>query len=323
MGVMDTLPSYPGPRSAGLASPVLERMLDPETRAFIARTEAFYPASANEAGVAENRATYDRMCAAFRRARPAGVEVVDVAGSEHGPGLRHYRVAAAASGTALLYLHGGGYVVGGLDSHDDVCAELCAGAVVAVTAVAYRLAPEHVYPAALDDAETAYRGLVTAGRRVIVAGDSAGGTLAAALCLRLRRLGDAPPAGQMLIYPGLGGDPFRSGLRNIDAPLLRASDCGHYRDTYAGGVARDDDPEFAPLAARDLRGLPPAAIFSAGIDPLRQDAEDYAALLLAAGVAVTYRNDPGLVHGHLRARHESQAARHAFEAMKRVVAAML
>jgi acetyl esterase len=300
------------PKPRGVPSPALARMIDPEVAAFIARTESFYPAATNAASPAENRATYDRMCAAFRAPRPADVTVTDFAIGAV-PARRYVRGTSTAT---LLYLHGGGYVVGGLDSHDDVCAELSRDAGVEVVAIDYRLSPEHPYPAALDDAEAAYRHLAAAGR-VIVGGDSAGGNLAAALCLRLKRLGTPQPLGQVLIYPGLGGDPFRNGERNLDAPLLPVRDSGGYRALYAGGEDRipQDDPEFAPLCARDLRGLAPAAIIAAGIDPLRQDAEDYAALLAASGVATLFRSEPGLVHGYLRARLTSHAAARSFAAI--------
>jgi len=316
----------PGPK--GVASPELTRMLDPEVKAFIARTETFYPAAANSAGAAENRAAYDRMCEAFRAPRPEGVSVIDTvlpaARPERQLELRRYGVASARPGVVLLYLHGGGFVLGGLDSHDDICAELCLGAAIDVVSLDYRLAPEHPYPAALDDTEAAYRSFVASGHQVIVGGDSAGGNLAAALCLRLKRLGDAPALGQLLIYPGLGGNPFRCGSRNLDAPLLSMRNSGGYRDAYAGGRAAllQTDPEFAPLSAEDLHGLPGAAIIAAGIDPLRQDAEDYAALLAAAGVPTMFRNDPGLVHGHLRARHTSRAAGRSFRAITQAVSRM-
>lgn len=307
------------PPKAGIESPGLARMLHPTMHAFIDRTESFYPASANTASPAENRAIYDRMCAAFRQPRPVGVIVTDTVlqarDPDRGLKLRHYRITGVSDYLALLYLHGGGYVVGGLDSHDDVCAELCARAGIMVIALDYRLAPENIYPAALDDAEAAYSSLVAVERKVIVAGDSAGGCLAAALCLRLKRLAAPLPIGQALVYPGLGGNPFRSGIRNLNAPLLRASDTMSYRDHYGGSALPENDPEFAPLCAADVQGLPRAAIFSAGIDPLRQDAEDYAALLEASGVEIAYRNDPGLVHGYLRARNCSPMAKQAFDAL--------
>ncbi len=298
------------PKPRGVPSPALVRMIDPEVAAFIARTESFYPPEANAASPAENRAIYDRMCAAFRAPRPPGLAVADFAIGAL-PARRY-----GAGPATLLYLHGGGYVVGGLESHDDVCAELAVQAGIAVVAIDYRLSPEHAYPAALDDTEAAFRHLAAAGP-VIVGGDSAGGNLAAALCLRLKRRGGAQPVGQVLIYPGLGGDPFRNGERNLDAPLLPVRHSGGYRALYAGGEDRipHGDPEFAPLCAQDASGLAPAAIIAAGIDPLRQDAEDYAALLAAGGVPTLFRSEPGLVHGYLRARHTSRAAARSFAAI--------
>jgi acetyl esterase len=300
----------------------LDRWLDPEMRAFVARTEAFYSEGDANGGISEVRAAYARMCAAFRAPRPEGVIMEDMI-APGAPGLRRYRPAQPCRSAVVLYAHGGGFVLGDLDSHDDACAGFCAGTGMEVVAVDYRLAPEHPYPAALDDLTAAYRALTAQGRRVVVAGDSAGGNLAAALCHRLRRLGVAQPCGQVLIYPLLSPDPLRIiGSRAAIAPLLSAEECLHYLRLYAGGAVRATDPEFAPLAAADFAGLAPAAIFAAGYDPLRQDAEDYAAALHAVGVAVEYREDPGLVHGWLRARHTARLAARAFAAVVRAMAAL-
>lgn len=303
------------------------RWLDPEMRAFLARTDSFFPDTANTGDVAETRILYNRLCDGFRAAPPAGVAVADAVVPTAGGAvpIRRYRPPGAVRPAALLYLHGGGFVLGGLDSHTDICAELCAGACVAVCSVDYRLAPEHVYPAALDDAEAAYDALAADGGGVVVAGDSAGGRIAAALCHRLRRRGRPQPRGQVLIYPGLSSDPLRvSGSRAAAAPGLTAEDCLQYNYLYAGGASRVPvgDDEYAPLDTRDFAGLAPAAVFAAGYDPLRQDAEDYAAALHAAGVAVAYRCDPGLVHGWLRARHTSRLAARAFAAVVTATAAL-
>jgi len=298
----------------------LARWLDPEMRAFIADTERYYPATANSGDREEARALYDRLCAGFRAPRPAGVTSTDASANE--VPVRRYRPPAVPRPAAVLYLHGGGFMLGGLDSHDDVCAEICAAAGAEVMAVAYRLAPEHRYPAALDDVAAAYW-VLAAERPVVVAGDSAGGNLAAALCMRLRRLGERQPRGQVLIYPGLAPDPLRvAGRRIATAPMLSAEDCANYARLYAGRNVPADDPEFAPLAAAEFAGLAPAAIFAAGYDPLRDDAEDYAAALHAAGVPVTYRADPGLVHGWLRGRHRARLAGAAFAAVVASVAAL-
>jgi acetyl esterase len=296
-------------------------MLDPEITAFVARTEQHYPASANTAPVAENRAAYDRMCVAFRAPYPPGVavadECLDIEPSSRRLAIRRYQCVAPRRDAILLYLHGGGFVLGGLHSHDDVCAELCDKAASEVVALDYRLAPEHPYPVAVDDAEAAYRWLLREGRPIAVGGDSAGGNLTAALCLRLRRLDLPQPIGQLLIYPGLGGNT--PGTVHTEAPLLSASNSAYYRALYAGGVERipDGDPEFAPLLARDFRGLPPASIFAAEVDPLCGDAVEYARRLRRDGVATVLRVEKGLVHGYLRARHCSAKAADSFAAIAR------
>ena len=295
----------------------LARWLDPEIRAFIARSNSFYPDEANTGGIEQSRALYGKLCAGFRAPRPVEVTVADstVPAAWGAIPVRRYS-PQGGGGATLLYCHGGGFILGGLDSHDDVCSELCDAAGVDVLAVDYRLAPEHVYPAALDDVEAAYRALLPEGRPVLVGGDSAGGHLAAALCRRLKRQGAAQPRAQILIYPGLSSDPLRVvGTRAATAPGLTAEDCAYYQQTFAGGAVPAGDPEFAPLDAGDFSGLAQAAIFAAGYDPLRQDAEDYAAVLLAAGVPVLYRDDPGLIHGWLRARHMSHLAANAFAAV--------
>ncbi|WP_158800756.1 alpha/beta hydrolase fold domain-containing protein [Acidisoma sp. L85] len=292
--------------------------LDDEVRAFIAKSESFYPASANEASPAENRTIYDRMCAAFDRPRPPGLVVTDETLSATDPArtlpIRRYRPPSAPRGRLVLYFHGGGFVVGGLHSHDGVCAELAAASEHELVALDYRLAPEHLYPAALDDAEAAYLSLHSTAQRIVVAGDSAGGNLAAALCLRLRRKGLPLPVGQVLIYPGLHPKAGRAeGTWRADVPMLRASDILVYRRLYTGQDASDTkDAELAPLAAKDFAGLPPAAIFAADIDPLAEDAADYAAALRAAGGAATLDPGIGLVHGHLRGRHSSARIKRNF-----------
>jgi acetyl esterase len=292
----------------------MEIVTDPEVLDFIARTEAAFPADANVASPAERRRQYDTMCALFRAPRPAGVEVADsLAGGV--ATRRYFPVAEVAARPFLLYCHGGGFVVGSLDSHDDICAEIAVRARLEVVAVDYRRAPEHVYPAPLDDVTVAWLALADSGRAGLVAGDSAGGGLAAALCLRMRRLRAAMPVGQVVIYPSLGGDGTAASYReNADAPLLRTSDLAHYT-RYHGGAAEACDPELFPLRATDFSGLPPALVVTADVDPLRDDGPAYAAALRAAGGRAHWRNEPQLVHGYLRARHVSRRAARSFQAI--------
>jgi len=276
--------------------------LPADVRDFIARTESFDAPPGSDPDTAEVRRRYDAMCAVFEAPHPPGLAVEDLRIA--GVPCRRYRPPAPGPVRAV-YLHGGGFVVGGLHSHDSVCAELAAGAGVELVAVDYRLSPEHPHPAAYDDACAVVDALD--GPWVLV-GDSAGGTLAAAVSAR--RV--AGVCGQVLIYPGLGGGADLPAMRrHAEAPLLRAADIAGY-DRLRGGAGRAADPTARPLAADRFDGLPPSAIFAAACDPLASDAMVYAARLVAAGVAVRLIVEPDLVHGYLRARHCTQAARGSF-----------
>lgn len=278
---------------------------DPQVLDFIAATEAAYPAEANGAGPDDNRRHYDAMCAVFRGPRPDGLQVAD-----HNIGGVRCRVYGAETPVFVLYLHGGGFVVGGLDSHDDVCADIADATGLQVIAVDYRLAPEHRWPAQLDDARAVWRALSRPG---IVVGDSAGGALTAALCLSER--GRHAPLGQVLIYPGLGGDGHApSYTENAEAPLLRSVDIVTYH-RLLHGERPVTDPLARPLQVADLSCLPPAFIVTADVDPLRDDGRDYAARLRKAGNTVHLRNEAELPHGYLRARRSSDRARRSFQAV--------
>jgi acetyl esterase len=280
---------------------------DPEILRFIEKTLASYPADAANASILQNRAYYDAMCAIFRAPRPAGLRVRDALLG----GVRCRLYGPDTATEIVLYLHGGGFVLGGLDSHDDVCAEIAVATGSQVVAVDYRLRPEHPAPAQLEDAYAVWRAL---DKRAVVVGDSAGGNLAAGLCHRIRRLGGTTPLGQVLIYPDLGGDiAALSYVENAEAPLLSTAEVAFYR-SLASPEARLD-PEQCPLSARDLSGLPRAVIFTADVDPLRDDGLLYAQALKAAGVRTEVQNSAQLVHGWLRARHSSHRAREAFKAI--------
>lgn len=295
--------------------------LDSQVQAFIRQTEGFSAGLALDAPLAEVRAAYDRMCAFFAQAHPAGLQVKN--GSLHAKNpdrvlaVRAYATPDAVPRRVVLYFHGGGFVVGGLESHDSICADLAAGGEVALVALDYRLSPEHRFPAALDDAEAAYEDLIDSHQRVILAGDSAGATLAVALCLRLRRKGRPMPWAQLLVYPMLHPD-FRRALGGPreNAPLLPAKSLEGYVAAYLGEIpAAITDPEIMPLATQDFAGLPPAAVFAAEADPLAQDAHDYAAALKQSGVAVALHAGHGLVHGYLRGRTVSDQIAMAFSAI--------
>lgn len=221
-------------------------------------------------------------------------------------GVRLYRpYGNKQSLPALLYLHGGGFTVGSLDGVDGVCRMLCRQANCVVISVDYRLAPEHAFPAALVDTRTAW-GWVTenivalglAGSHIAVAGDSAGGNLAAALCLALRDEGQPQPALQALIYPSVN-DTFSlpSWTTFRDAPLLGSADAQWFWRQYVGPMGRAPNALAAPARATSFAGLAPALVITAEVDPLRDDAETYAELLRHAGVPVTLRRYAGVYHG--------------------------
>lgn len=222
--------------------------------------------------------------------------------------VRHYRPTGAASPEVelptLVYFHGGGWVVGSLDSHDSTCRWLCERARVAVLSVDYRLAPEHPFPAAPDDCcavvEAAMLGEVKGvnKKRVAVGGDSAGGNLAAVVCLRRKREGMEQPRAQLLFVPV-------TDLSTLDTPSHREFAKGYflthahmqwYRDQYLTDEAQRRDPDVSPLLADDVSGLAPAYVAVAGFDPLRDEGAAYAEKLRKAGVLVSFRRHPGLIH---------------------------
>ena len=274
---------------------------DEGIRAFLIEGEKLYPADAVNFTMEQQRAFYDKYCAHFAAQRPASVATTDFKVGEIS--CRRYTTANAKA--KLLYLHGGGFVVGGIESHDSICAEIADQAQVEVIAVQYRLAPEHPFPAAFDDAYAVLNNIGTC----IVAGDSAGANLAAALCLKSRDVNGPKIKAQILIYPGLGGDMTKgSYLTQAQAPGLSTKDVIYYRDTYKGSPHKYAEP----LCETNFANLPPAFMVAAGLDPLHDDCKDYAAKLKTAGVEAELRDEPLLVHAFLRARHMSQPTADSF-----------
>ncbi len=283
-----------------------EQLLDDEVRAYIARSATFYPPGAVGLTIEEQRAVYDKMCAAFHAGYPDGVTATDQ--SFGGVACRLYEVAVPAEVT-VVYLHGGGFIVGGLHSHDDVCAEICGRTGFRVVSVDYALAPEQVFPACYNDATAAYAGVRDAfDGPIVMAGDSAGGNLAAAVVHAARAEGRI--VGQVLIYPGLGGDQSKgSYVEHANAPELTAADLAFYRRVRSGGEEPPTgDPRYAPLHDSTFSGLPPTVVLTAQCDPVASDGESYRNAVRAAGGQAEWINAKGLVHGCLRARHCSVRA---------------
>lgn len=212
----------------------------------------------------------------------------------------------------LVYFHGGGWVVGDLQSHDTLCSILASQTPCRVIAVDYRLAPESPFPAAVDDALAAFRwvsenaeSLGVDRRRIAVGGDSAGGNLATAVCLEQARAGAEVPAGQLLLYPVTDTDLDTESYRLFANGFgLSRATMNWFFEHYAGPARDGDgdgngdvDPRLAPLRADDLSGLPPAIVATAGFDVLRDEGRAYADRLEQAGVEVVRRHYGALIHG--------------------------
>lgn len=297
-------------------------MLDAEVQAFIRETLSLYPEDAAALSISDQRALYNAMSAHFRAPRPDGLEVVDTTtpGRDGPVPVRRYRPETPAP-VRVVYFHGGGFALGGLESHDDACGQLAKAASVEVIAVDYRLSPETPHPGAYHDALDAARAAAAEGP-IVLCGDSVGGNLTGAVSLGLRDAADAPSdrvRGQVMIYPSLGGEALKlpAYRERRDAPLLSSADLLFYWRLRMG-VSRDadlpwDDPIFAPLAAADFAGLPPCAAFGVSHDPLRDDPRAWCERLVAAGVSARWEVVDGLVHGCLRARTRSAKARAFFE----------
>ncbi|MCA2218466.1 alpha/beta hydrolase [Jidongwangia harbinensis] len=207
---------------------------------------------------------------------------------------RWYRTGAADA-PALLYAHGGGWVLGDLDTHDGLCRHLAAASGWSVLAVDYRRAPEHPYPAPVDDVERALGWLRRAAPRVAVGGDSAGAHLAAVVARRARDAG-LPVAAQVLICPAL--DPAMA-YPDLDDYGLHTDEMRFFWDAFAPPGVDRADPDLNPLAA-DPAGLPPAVVVTAELDILRDEGERYAARLQAAGVPVVCARYQGVNHNFVR-----------------------
>jgi acetyl esterase len=286
-------------------------MLHPQARALLDFIEARGIPPTHTLSPADARAFY-RERRATTQPLPADVaEVRDLAADgPHGPiPVRLYRPLGSGAGPlpVLVYFHGGGWVIGDLDTHDVLCRELANAAGCAVVAVDYRMGPEHRFPAAVDDVLAATRWVrreaaalgLDAGR-LAVGGDSAGGNLAAVVAIAARDACDLPIACQLLIYPATDmrrGHP--SHQSNGQGYLLTRDTMAYFHDHYITDPAHDLDWRASPLLHTDLAGLPPALVITAGHDPLRDEGAAYAQALTAAGNSAAYVCFERQIHGFI------------------------
>ena len=350
-----------------------KRLLDQDVQDFINHTASFYPPDATSASIEQQRIYYNAMCSHFAAKLPANISFKDIQLSRSNPTNDHSaqdvsdhvsdevadrltvrlysrcekdkRVTANDANKAplVVYFHGGGFVVGNLESHHDVCAEIASESGLDVLSVDYRLSPEYCHPAAFDDACMAihYAGKISSA--VILCGDSAGANLCAAVSTTAANL-RSDICGQVLIYPGL--DINRSSAsyqEHAFAPMLTAQEVGYYLqlrlpvDLYnaiygsTNQVADDNIEQIdlstlgltpaqenllttaAPLLARNFSNIPPTVCFAAECDPLRDDSKCYCKAIIEHGGIAKLHVENSLVHGYLRARHRSEKARHSFE----------
>ncbi len=260
--------------------------------------------------VAESRAQLAMFVEKFDRPGPASVqrEEMTLPGAAGPRAARAYLPDGVAEGAAtLLYLHGGGWIQGSIDTHDALCAKLADRAGIRVISYDYRLAPEDRFPAAPDDVIAAYLGLLDGAggpgldpARLAVGGDSAGANLAASLMHSLGEGGHPMPAAQLLIYPGIDGRLTSQSMQDLrDDPLLSAQRIDWYLSQYLPEGQDRSAPRVSPLFSPHLAGQPQALVIAAGQDPLWDDGVAYSQALTASGVPVQFLPYPGQVHGFL------------------------
>ena len=297
--------------------------LDPQVEMLLQRVSAAglppYPSLSPE----EARRVMEAR-SALTAGEPPVVEAVSdmvVPGPSGGIPLRVYTPIGHPPFPVLVYFHGGGFVLGSLDTHDSLCRAIAAHSGCAVVSVGYRLAPEHKFPAAVEDALAATRWVATNASiircdadRLAVGGDSAGGNLATVVALLARDAGDPKLRFQLLLYP-VTDHTFSSPSyqENGAGYMLSRDDMEWYRDHYLRTEADRSHPHASPLLAEDLHGLPPALVITAEFDPLRDEGEAYAAKMRQAGVPVELHRYNGMIHGFVRMYPSLDAGKRALE----------
>jgi acetyl esterase len=279
--------------------------LDPNVQLLLSTMEQSGNGSICDIGIEETRQFIEAFGSLGGTVDVARVEDLTIPTPAGDIPARLYSPAAEAVLPVVVYFHGGGWCIGNITSHDGVCRKLAQSSGLTVISVDYRLAPEHPFPAAADDSYAAARWIADHGAelgvdpsRLAVAGDSAGGNLAAVTALLARDQGGPTVSFQLLVYPVIDGTmSFPSYKENAEGLLLTARDMAFFYDHYAGPDTDRKDPKLSPLYAPDLSGLPPALVITAEYDPLRDEGEAYADALQQAGVSARASRYDGMVHG--------------------------
>ena len=262
-----------------------------------------------QSSVAEARARMDMIAMLEAPAEPvAVVRDLTIPGPLGELSLRMYAPLSTRPQPALLYFHGGGWVIGSITAYDRLCRALANAAQCVVISVDYRLAPEHKFPAAVIDCEAAFRYVAEQAlalgidpARIAVGGDSAGGNLAAVVAIRARQHGGTQPKAQLLIYPATGhGIETASRTQFAEGYLLTSGSMRWFSDHYLRDASDAEIPDASPRLTEDLSRLPTAYVLTAQYDPLRDEGEEYARRLHKAAVPVTLRRFDGMIHGFLQ-----------------------
>jgi acetyl esterase len=301
--------------------------LDEQIQAFVDQSLGHDPVDATRASAHEQRQWYNAKCKEIAAPLADGIQVQDdtmLGSCGHLVPVRHYLHKDRTNidqAKQIVFLHGGGFVVGNLDSHHDICGQLAKDTGFDLVSVDYRLAPEYQYPDDINDCLTVVDNLLKKGQKLVLVGDSAGGTLSACVANARKRYVGTQLLGQVLIYPSLTfGVDTPSMTEHAFAPLLSKEDMDYYLPVRVGGdlsIMASLGGNFMPMQTLSYSGLPVTHLFPAQIDPLRDDCELYAHALQAANVEVTNHLalGQGLVHGHLRARNMSDKASANFQAI--------
>jgi acetyl esterase len=279
--------------------------VDPELAAVVAQLPKFEPGGATDARARARAYSVDRPPVPGRDALRITEELVPGPPDAGPVPVRLYRpLGDAEPRPAVVYVHGGGFIAGDLDTEDLRCVRLAHDAGCVVVSVDYRLAPEHRYPAALDDCYAALCWAASSAAplgvdppRIGVAGASSGGNLAAAIALLARDRGEPPVAFQCLVYPTLDDRMQTASVEFVGTPMIDGSDVARCWGYYLGPDRTNVSPYAAPGREDNLAGLPPTYVMTAELDPLRDDGLRYAACLLEAGVSVELHQFAGAFHG--------------------------
>lgn len=299
-------------------------MINPELKAFLADWDRAWSTLPPGAGPAARRAHFETVAAQMRQPTPAGVTTREHHLQRDGRRVRvrSFRVPTDAPQRAMVYLHGGAFMIGSPETHWDITAAIAARTGRAVFSVDYAKAPEHPFPAAVDDVRAAVRWLFDEADAlrldrdaVAIGGDSAGANLTAAMTLAFRG-SDCRLQRQLLVYPKCDFDHSLPSYRdNADGPIVTTAAMPVVDGMYCPDPADRLNPLAAPLLAASHAGLPPAYVAVAEHDPLRDSGIAYAQALQAAGVPVTLDSGPGLIHSWLRALAYCADARASFDRM--------